>query len=297
MPADFEPVLWDDRLVADCHDLVGFALREDLGAPGDLTSNCLIAENRSGRARFMARESGIACGLSVAEVVRTVAEASFTWRPETEDGDPVEPGQCLATIEGPARELLTYERTILNFMGRLSGIATLAHQFVQATAGSKAKVYDTRKTTPGWRRLEKYAVRSGGAQNHRLGLFDAVMIKDNHLVLSGEEGRPLSAVVQSIRQQLNSACPIEIEVDTLKQLEDALLGNPDIVLLDNMTTSELREAVKIRDRDAPQVVLEASGGVNLDTIGPIAKTGVDRISVGALTHSARALDLGLDWEG
>ena len=294
MPADFEPVFWDDRLVADCRDLVGFALREDLGVPGDLTSNYLIAEHQSGRARFVARETGIACGLLVADVVRTVAEASFTWQAEVEDGDPVEPGQCLATIEGPARELLTYERTILNFMSRLSGIATLAHRFVQA-AGTKAKVYDTRKTTPGWRRLEKYAVRSGGAQNHRLGLFDAVMIKDNHLALSGEAGRSLSAVVQSVRQQLNASFPIEIEVDTLQQLQEALLGSPDIVLLDNMTPSELREAVKIRDRDAAEVVLEASGGVNLDTIGPIAKTGVDRVSVGALTHSAKALDIGLDW--
>jgi nicotinate-nucleotide pyrophosphorylase (carboxylating) len=201
--------------------------------------------------------------------------------------------------------LLTCERLVLNLLGRLSGIASLTRQYVKAIAGTKARIYDTRKTTPGWRRLEKYAVRCGGGFNHRLGLFDAVLIKDNHLVVGaearGEQFTPAEAVRRA-RQFLASAFPerpdpmiVEVEVDTLDQLREVLSAQPDLVLLDNMSLGDLRAAVALRDSEAPSVQLEASGGVRLETVAEIARTGVDRISAGALTHSAAWLDIGLDW--
>jgi nicotinate-nucleotide pyrophosphorylase (carboxylating) len=204
-------------------------------------------------------------------------------------------------LDGAVRDLLTAERLLLNLVGRLSGIATLASLYVAAVRGTRARVYDTRKTTPGWRRLEKYAVRCGGGCNHRTGLFDAVLIKDNHLALSGLSP---DAAVRQVRQFLRETLPeaeaeqmvIEVEVDTLEQFAAALSAAPDIVLLDNMPVEQLREAVACRDAVAPTVELEASGGIHLDTIAEVAATGVERISVGALTHSAVALDVGLDWQ-
>ena len=204
--------------------------------------------------------------------------------------------------------MLQVERPMLNLLGRLSGIATLTREFVEAAAGTKARIYDTRKTTPGWRRLEKYAVGCGGGWNHRTGLFDAVLIKDNHLALGAgsadsEAGyTPAEAVVRA-RRFIEEQAPaparqemiIEVEVDTLDQLDEVLLAEPDIVLLDNMGAAELREAVRRRDARNPRVELEASGGVSLETVRAIASTGVERISVGALTHSALCLDIGLDW--
>jgi nicotinate-nucleotide pyrophosphorylase (carboxylating) len=197
---------------------------------------------------------------------------------------------------------------LLNFLGRLIGIATISRQYVDAVVGTKARIYDTRKTTPGWRRLEKYAVRCGGAYNHRTGLYDAVLIKDNHLAqfkTAGQSrGQAAAAAVRQARQflaELPSACAgpgegiVEIEVDDLEQLRAVLPERPDIVLLDNMTLEQLREAVVVRDNEAPTVELEASGGVRLDTARAIAQTGVDRISVGRLTHAAQSLDIGLDW--
>jgi nicotinate-nucleotide pyrophosphorylase (carboxylating) len=193
---------------------------------------------------------------------------------------------------------------VLNLLGRLSGIATLTRQYVAAVEGTKARIYDTRKTTPGWRRLEKYAVRMGGGHNHRTGLFDAVLIKDNHLAFSVGQGLTLAEAVRQARRCVESAPKpghkepllIEVEVDTLEQLEQVLAATPDMVLLDNMRPDELREAVAMRDRLAQQIELEASGGVNLATVAEIARTGIERISVGALTHSAAALDVGLDWQ-
>jgi nicotinate-nucleotide pyrophosphorylase (carboxylating) len=210
----------------------------------------------------------------------------------------------LATLAGPARSLLTTERVLLNLLSRLSGIATLTRRYVDAVAGLPVRIYDTRKTTPGWRRLEKYAVRQGGGWNHRSGLFDAVLIKDNHLAVAAAAGSNLSPAeaVRQVRRSLDTAGPttaaskiLEVEVDTLEQLSQVLPNGPDIVLLDNMTLAQLRQAVALRNSAAPGVALEASGGVNLSTVGEIARTGVDRISVGALTHSAVALDIGLDW--
>jgi nicotinate-nucleotide pyrophosphorylase (carboxylating) len=213
--------------------------------------------------------------------------------------------QQLAILAGDSRSLLTCERTLLNFLGRLCGIATWTHQFCARIAGTRARLYDTRKTTPGWRRLEKYAVRCGGGYTHRMGLYDAILIKDNHLACrASANGKLLNAgeAVEQARAFLHSGAVkfseppiIEIEIDRIQQLDDALDARPDIVLLDNMTVDQLREAVLVRNIHAPGVELEASGGVSLDTIEGIAKTGVDRISVGSLTHSAVNLDLGLDW--
>jgi nicotinate-nucleotide pyrophosphorylase (carboxylating) len=228
-------------------------------------------------------------------------QVSVDWRPLASDGQTVAAGARLAELDGPVRTLLTAERLLLNLIGRLSGIATMTRQFVQAVQGTSACIYDTRKTTPGWRRLEKYAVRCGGGRNHRTGLFDAVLIKDNHLALMklrpGEAVRRardfLHAVLRDPAQA--EAMIIEVEVDTLEQLDDALPAAPDIILLDNMSPSQLHAAVVRRDAVAPNIQLEASGGVNLRSVRAIAETGIDRISVGALTHSAAALDVALDW--
>jgi nicotinate-nucleotide pyrophosphorylase (carboxylating) len=224
------------------------------------------------------------------------------------DGLQVGPEFKLGIFEGPARSLLTAERLILNFVGRLSGIATLTHRFVEAIAGTKSRIYDTRKTTPGWRRLEKYAVRQGGGHNHRTGLFDAVLIKDNHLALrmatADRTQFSAAAAIWEARKFIQENFPaddprremiVEVEIDSLDQLQAVLAELPDIVLLDNMSLDELRRAVEIRNSLAKTVDLEASGGVTLETVRAIAATGVDRISAGALTHSAGSLDVALDW--
>jgi nicotinate-nucleotide pyrophosphorylase (carboxylating) len=226
---------------------------------------------------------------------------------QANDGDVISAGQTLATLSGPARSLLTSERILLNLIGRLSGIATLARKYVDAVAGTNARIYDTRKTTPGWRRLEKYAVHCGGAHNHRTGLFDAILIKDNHLALAAQaQGTGHLTAAEAVRRardfvasmkagQRGVPLLIEVEVDTFAQLAAVLPENPDFVLLDNMNAEQLRHAVELRNSAAPSVELEASGGVNLTTVAGIAASGVERISVGALTHSAVSLDVGLDW--
>jgi nicotinate-nucleotide pyrophosphorylase (carboxylating) len=196
---------------------------------------------------------------------------------------------------GPLRSLLTGERTMLNFMTHLSGVATVTRQFVDAVQGTRAKILDTRKTFPGWRLLEKYAVRCGGGTNHRIGLYDGVLIKDNHIA-AWSESSSIAAAVETARQSAPSGVSIEVEVDSIEQLKDAIHGHPDIVLLDNMDLDSLRASVAVRDRLAPKILLEASGGVTLATVTAIAQTGVERISVGALTHSAPALDLAFDWK-
>jgi nicotinate-nucleotide pyrophosphorylase (carboxylating) len=283
--------------------LVRLALAEDLNGQQDWTTVSLVPANRQGRADIVARDSGITAGMPAIEIVIAEAQTRLDVTTFVEDGQSFAAKTKLATLAGNVRDLLTVERTLLNLLGRLMGIATLTGRYVREVEGTKARVYDTRKTTPGWRRLEKYAVHCGGGQNHRSGLFDAVLIKDNHLAQRagstiGSPADAAAAVVEA-RQFLESqklAMPIEVEVDSLEQLAAVLPVKPDIVLLDNMPPSALREAVALRDKIAPQVELEASGGVHLDTIREIASTGVDRISVGALTHSARVLDIGLDWE-
>ena len=277
-----------DEAVA-CRRLVDLALAEDLGAFGDRTSRALIPPEQLGRAAFVARTGGVVAGLPAAAMV--CAKLNFTAM--LDDGTTVERSTVIATVAGSLREILAAERTALNFLQRLSGIATLTRRYVEAAAGFPAKILDTRKTTPGWRLLEKYAVRMGGGINHRLGLHDGILIKDNHL--AGLGGDVQLAVTMARSAPGNDHLPVEVEVDTLEQLEEALAAKADIVLLDNMPPEMMRIAVQRRDAIALETKLEASGGVSLATVRAIAATGVDRISIGALTHSAPALDIGLDY--
>jgi nicotinate-nucleotide pyrophosphorylase (carboxylating) len=267
------------------------ALAEDVGS-GDVTSIATVPETISASATMVARENLIVCGLQLAEAAFKSLSSEARVECACEDGARVPPSGKLMDVHGPARALLTAERVALNFVQRLSGVATLAAQFVHAIAGTKATILDTRKTTPGWRELEKYAARCGGAHNHRFGLSDMVLIKDNHLVaLRDAKPNAIAAAVQRARARFPSL-KIEVEADTLIQMDQALSAGADIILLDNMSVADLREAVRqVRGR----AKLEASGGVNLQTVRAIAETGVDYVSVGAMTHSARAVDIGLDF--
>ena len=278
--------------LAAARALLALALAEDLGDAGDVTSLATIPSDAAGRAAFVARRPGVVAGLHLLPLVADAVDPTLAVELLAADGAAVVPGDRLATISGPLRGLLAAERTALNFLQRLSGVATLTRRYVEAVAGTRAVVLDTRKTTPGWRLLEKYAVRCGGGTNHRVGLFDAVLIKDNHLAgLGADAVRRAVAAARAYAPGL----PVEVEVDTLQQLDDALAVRADIVLLDNLPADALREAVRRRDAVAPGTRLEASGGVTLDTVRGMAEAGVDRISVGALTHSAPALDIGLDY--
>lgn len=305
---DFDQTIWDDRLRADLRELVRLAIREDLAEEGDLTTAALVPEGVVGLADVVVRQEGVIAGLAGAETALELFDPRLRWLPEKEDGQPVRPGERVARIEGPARGMLQAERPLLNLLGRLSGIATLTSKYVAAVARTKARIYDTRKTTPGWRRLEKYAVRCGEGWNHRTGLFDAVLIKDNHLALGAQStdsaarytaAEAVARARRFVEERASGAARgrmiVEVEVDTLADLEKVLSAGPDIVLLDNMSPAELEQAVKCRDQYNSTVELEASGGVSLETVGRIASSGVDRISVGALTHSAVWLDIGLDW--
>jgi nicotinate-nucleotide pyrophosphorylase (carboxylating) len=285
--------LFSPEEAAACRKLVELALAEDLGAAGDRTSLSTIPATTHGAAAFVARSAGVIAGLPAALAVAQHIDLTLNFIALVPDGSQVAAGTRLATMTGSLRSILAVERTALNFLQRLSGIATLTRQFVDAIAGSRAHILDTRKTTPGWRLLEKYAVRMGGASNHRIGLYDGILIKDNHLAGLGGDIR--AAVTAARDYPGNADIPIEVEVDTLEQLEHALDANADIVLLDNMTLEQLAAAVALRDGRQSNALLEASGGVNLKTVAAIAGTGVDRISVGALTHSAPALDVALDY--
>ena len=273
--------------------LIELALAEDLGPSGDRTSLATISASVRATAAFVARSPGVVAGLPVAAMVCRAVDPALVFAEVVADCSAVERGTRIATVSGPLRSILAAERVALNFLQRLSGVATLTRKFVDAAAGHRAKILDTRKTTPGWRRLEKYAVRCGGGTNHRMGLYDGILIKDNHLAGLGGDLR--KAVEAARAYPGNAGLPVEVEVETLEQLEVALAVRADIVLLDNMTLEQQRAAVARRDAIAPGVLLEASGGVNLSTVRDIAATGVDRISVGALTHSAPALDIALDY--
>ncbi len=286
---------------AAARQLITLALAEDLDGRGDVTSQATISADTPGRAAFVARAAGVVAGLPVAALVLETVDPQLAFTPALDDGRAVAPGTRLAVVAGPMRSILTAERTALNFLQRLSGVATLTRRYVEA-AGGRGRVLDTRKTTPGWRLLEKYAVRQGGGHNHRLGLYDGLLIKDNHLAALGGGPHAIPQAVEQARR-LAPGLPVEVEVDTWEQFEQALTCRPDIILLDNMPPELLRRCVGRRDEaegaaaaaPRPAVQLEASGGVNLETIGAIAATGVDRISVGALTHSATALDIALDY--
>lgn len=308
MPKEYRQIEWDAMLADDCRQLMRLAVREDLDRFYDWTTVSLVDERATGRASVASRGTGVVAGLAAARIILDEYDRRLEWETFVADGARVERGTRIATMSGPARSLLSAERPLLNLLGHLSGIATLTSQYVAAVAGTRARIYDTRKTMPGWRRLEKYAVRCGGGHNHRLGLFDGVLIKDNHLALGAslaDRARytPAEAVQRARRfvaELPADARPgelmIEIEVDSLAQLSEVLPAGPDIVLLDNMPPSVLAEAVAIRNRVAPQVELEASGGINLRTVAAVAASGVDRISAGALTHSAEWFDVGLDWD-
>jgi nicotinate-nucleotide pyrophosphorylase (carboxylating) len=281
--------------------LIAQALTEDLGSIGDITSTAIIPSHARGFARLAARSPGVLAGMSAVERLVAQFELISDWEPYLADGSSLEPGNPIARVHGPMRSLLAMERIALNFLQRLSGIATLTARFVAAVADTRAGIYDTRKTTPGWRALEKYAVRCGGGYNHRFGLFDAILIKDNHIAWLQAAARPpgpelFAEVIGAARANSPVGTTIEIEVDSLEQLDRALVHGPDIILVDNLGPDVMAEAVRRRDKLAPSIQLEASGGVNLATVRALALSGVDRISVGALTHSAPALDLALDFE-
>jgi nicotinate-nucleotide pyrophosphorylase (carboxylating) len=262
------------------------ALEEDIGS-GDVTTNTIVPAGASLRGRIIAKQDGVVAGLEIAKQVMLALSQQVTFVAEVEDGSKVTRGTVLANIDGSARVLLTTERTALNFLGRMSGIATLTRKFVEAVTGTKAVILDTRKTVPGLRITDKLAVRLGGGQNHRTGLFDMVLIKDNHIDFAGS----ITAAVQRVR---NSGTTLEIEVETrsLDNVREALALGVERILLDNMSVETMREAVAICDGRAK---LEASGNVTLDTVLEVARTGVDYISVGALTHSPQVFDVSLEF--
>ena len=264
------------------------ALDEDLGLAGDITTNATVPVGTMIDAVFAARKPGVISGLSVAAATFAALDAGVLFTALVRDGARVGAGDVIAKVSGSARAILTGERVALNFLGRMSGIATLTAAYVDAVAGTKAAIVDTRKTTPGLRAFEKYAVRCGGGMNHRVGLFDAILIKDNHIVAAGG----LAAAIAGARARAGHLVKIEVEVDTLAQLDEVMAHRVDVVLLDNMTPAQLKVAVA---RVAGALITEASGGVSLETVRAIAEAGVDLISVGALTHSAPVLDLGLDF--
>jgi nicotinate-nucleotide pyrophosphorylase (carboxylating) len=264
------------------------ALEEDLGQAGDITTDAIIPETSTAEAEIVARKPGVVAGQELAAASFLALDPETDFAIEVADGGKVATATRIARVRGKARALLTAERTALNFLGHLSGIATLTATYVEAVAGTKATIVCTRKTTPGLRALEKYAVRAGGGSNHRFGLYDAVLVKDNHIAAAGG----LAAALERLRVRRGHMVKVEVEVDTLDQLEEALRFPIDVVLLDNMDAATLKQAVAMVDG---RVLTEASGGVNLETVRRIAESGVDLISVGALTHSAPRLDLALEW--
>ena len=279
--------------------LLELAKAEDLGS-GDVTAELLPAELHAD-GRFVARRKLVFCGGLFLPAIAEAYDGAIRTELEVSDGQEVARGVVLAKWSGPARGMLSAERVALNFLQRLSGIATVTRRYVEAVSGTGAAVLDTRKTTPGWRALEKYAVRTGGGRNHRRGLYDAVLIKDNHLGMLADAGcaDPIAEIASRLAEARKRLSPdgfVEIEVDTFEQLAAALKLPVDAVLLDNMSPGELREAVSVRNASGlrGRVVLEASGGITLDNIREVAETGVERISVGALTHSVSAADISLD---
>ena len=281
----------DEFGVEQARPAIAAALAEDVGE-GDLTTLATVPGDRIGQATIVTREPMTIAGLAVAEMVFKTLSDSIRCEHTLEDGASVGAGEILMRVAGPMGAMLTGERVALNFLQRLCGVATLTRRYVEAVAGTGAAILDTRKTTPGLRWLEKYAVRCGGGRNHRMGLYDAVLIKDNHLAaLHGERPNAIAAAVARVRRRFPGRS-IEVEADTLTQVVEALEAGAEVVLLDNMPVADLRRAVALARGRAKT---EASGGVDLRTVRGIAETGVDYISVGALTHSARAVDLALDW--
>ncbi|MDI6796792.1 MAG: carboxylating nicotinate-nucleotide diphosphorylase [Desulfatibacillaceae bacterium] len=278
-----------DSDIAKCSQvarLINLALEEDIGS-GDITTDAIISPEQMGSAIILAREPLKVAGLAVCGEVFNRVDRNIRYFACAKDGDFVEPGQKLAVVEGRVCSLLAAERTALNFLQRLCGIATHVDAFVSAMGSSKARLVDTRKTTPGWRVLEKYAVRVGGAFNHRFGLYDGVLIKDNHIAAC----ESIAQAVEKARQRAHHLVKIEVEVENLTQMKQALEAGADVIMLDNMSGEQMKKAVEI---NAGKALLEVSGGVNLESIARLAEIGVDIISAGALTHSARSVDISMD---
>jgi len=272
--------------------VVKSALAEDCVA-ADLTTEALIPVNLKGKASILVKRDGVLAGLNVAKEVFRQVDASLRFKALVKDGASVRKGLVVATIDGKVASILRAERTALNFLQHLSGVATETARYVEAVSGTKAVITDTRKTVPGLRTLEKYAVRMGGGQNHRMNLADGVLIKDNHLVALSSRGVGLKEAVKKAHKQAPRAMKIEVEVESVKQAQEALSAGVDIIMLDNMEKEDMRKAVKLVKGKA---MLEASGGITLDNVRSVAETGVDYISIGALTHSAKALDISLEVE-
>jgi nicotinate-nucleotide pyrophosphorylase (carboxylating) len=266
-------------------DLIQLALKEDIG-PGDITTDNLVASDTRGTGTIVAKQDLVIAGLKVAERVFTTLEPAIDVESLFTDGDRVPTGSTVVRIEGTLGTLLKGERTALNFLQRMSGIATQAREFVGEVAGTPVKLVDTRKTTPGWRVLEKYAVRTGGAHNHRMGLYDGVLIKDNHIAVSGGSAN----AVKKARQAISHLVKVEVEASTMNEVKEALAAGADIIMLDNMDLDQIRQAVRMIDK---QALVEVSGGVTRKQLRDLAQTGVDLISIGALTHSAVAVDLSM----
>ncbi len=300
---DFRQSVWDDHLAAHVATTAADWFAEDLGHECDWTTVSLVAASAASALRVVARKPGVIAGLPAAAVVAGVADAELRFTPLVDDGTAVSAGAHVATLSGPTRSVLTAERTLLNLLGRMSGVATATRRLVDAVAGTGCRVYDTRKTVPGWRLLDKYAVRLGGGWNHRTGLYDAMLIKDNHLAAVAAEALTPAAAVHRARAFVAKTFPppraaamvVEVEIDAISQLEPVLEAGPDVVLLDNMRPEELAACVAVRNARAPRVVLEASGGIRVETAAAIAATGVDRMSTGWATHDAPWLDVALDW--
>lgn len=271
-------------------EIVRRALEEDMPW-GDVTTDSIIPPDAVASGQFIVKEMGVVCGLPVAQLVFEELDRHVYFRALVEEGAPVGPGTVIACLEGSARVMLAGERTALNLLQRMSGIATATRRYVEAVRGTGATIIDTRKTAPGLRVLDKYAVRQGGGSNHRHSLSDAVLIKDNHIVTLSQTGRPLAAALQALRTTIPHTVVVEVEVDRLDQIEEVLRGGANILLLDNMDPPTLQRAVEIV---AGRAITEASGGITLETVRSVAESGVDLISVGALTHSVRALDISLD---
>ncbi len=269
--------------------LVRVALLEDLGLAGDITSNAVVPEDHRSAMVFSLRQPGVVAGLDVAEMAFRLVDPDVKFEPMARDGSTLEKGATLARVSGLSRSILAGERTALNFLGHLSGVATATAGLVKAVQGTKASIVCTRKTIPGLRALQKYAVRAGGGMNHRFALYDAVLIKDNHIAVAGD----VRKAVERAKAGAGHMVKIEVEVDTLEQLHEAMAIGVDAVLLDNMSSDQLREAVAIIDG---RVIAEASGGITPETVAAVASSGVDLISVGWTTHSAPNLDIGLDFE-
>jgi len=276
--------------------IIKTALKEDIG-PLDITTTAVIPKAARIRADILTRSEGIACGLPVCEAIFELLDNDIKFKPQVGEGAAIHKSKVLCYLEGPARPILTGERVALNFLGRLSGIATETHRFAEKVKPYKVKIMDTRKTTPGLRYLEKYAVRTGGGYNHRMGLWDQVLIKDNHLKVISHKSLALSKMLKDVRQKVQKNTKIEIEVGDLKDLQEALKGKPDIIMLDNMNADDVKKAIEVRDKYGNTPIIEVSGNITLENIEEYAKCKPNIISIGSITHSPKSLDLSLEVYG